>query len=309
MPEDWLAVTLRFALYLDLMVLFGVSLFSLYALGPTDPSSGVSRLYGKVLDASVLAGIVLSIWDVVAMAESMTGATRYSELTSHVFDMILTGTAVGAAWLVRIAVLAAGLVMAIAWRRNTRRKQIGLAAAGAIALATLAWAGHGAMDEGLRGALHLAIDMTHLLAAGMWVGALVAFVLLSSARHENEPDTVQTLSRAASGFAIIGTGIVAMLIATGVVNYVLVAGPTFDALFAAPYGWLLLGKLALFALMLLLAAGNRYRLSPRLAAAINAGDTAGAVKALHNSLRAEACLAMLILALVAWLGTLSPLPA
>ncbi|WP_343548624.1 copper homeostasis membrane protein CopD [Ralstonia sp.] len=309
MPEDWLAVTLRFALYLDLMVLFGVSLFSLYALGPTDPSSGIFRLYSRMTEASALAGIVLSIWDVVAMAESMSGATRYSELTSHVFDTILTGTAVGAAWLVRLAVLAAGVVVAIAWRRNARRRQIGLAASGAIALATLAWAGHGAMDDGLRGVLHLAADVTHLLAAGMWVGALVAFVLLSSARRTGTPHTVQTLSRAASGFATIGTCIVAMLIATGVVNYVLVAGPTFDALFTTPYGRLLLGKLVLFALMLALAAGNRYRLSPRLAAAIRTGDSTGAVKTLHGSLQAETCLAVLILALVAWLGLLSPVPA
>ncbi|CAJ0791718.1 Copper resistance protein D [Ralstonia psammae] len=309
MPEDWLAVSLRFALYLDLMVLFGVSLFSVYGLGTADRSSAISRLYGGVAEGSALAGIMLSIWNVVTMAESMTGATRYGQLTSHVFNMILTGTAVGAAWLVRVAALTSGLLMAIAWRRGARHQPIRLAASGAIALATLAWAGHGAMDDGLRGALHLAADIVHLLAAGMWVGALVAFVLLSSAERASTPDTVQTLSRAASGFATIGTCIVGMLIATGVVNYVLVAGTSFDALFTTPYGWLLLGKLALFVLMLALAAGNRYRLSPRLAAAIRAGDSTRAVKALHNSLRAETCLAMLILALVAWLGMLSPLPA
>lgn len=309
MPEDWLAVILRFALYLDLMVLFGVPLFSLYALGPSGKSPAIPRLYGTVAAASALAGIVLSIWDVVAMAESMTGASRYSQLSSRVFDMILTGTAVGAAWLVRMAVLAAGLLVGIPWRRDPLRQRAVLAASGAIALATLAWAGHGAMDDALRGALHLAADITHLLAAGMWVGALVAFVLLSSARHADTPDTVQTLSRAASGFATIGTRIVGVLIATGVVNYVLVAGLTLDALFTMPYGWLLLGKLTLFVLMLALAAGNRYRLSPRLATAIRAGDCASAARALHNSLRAEAGLAMLILALVAWLGMLSPLPS
>jgi len=309
MPEDWLAITLRLALYLDLMVLFGVSLFSLYALGPIDPSSDISRLYARVTEASASAGIVLSIWDVVAMAESMTGATHYSQLTGHVFDMILTGTAVGAAWLVRIAVLAASLIVGIAWRRNMRRQRIGLAASGAIALATLAWAGHGAMDDGVRGMLHLAADIAHLLAAGTWVGALVAFVLLSLAARARTPDSVQTLSRASNGFAIIGTCIVGMLIATGVVNYVLIAGPTFDALFTTPYGWLLLGKLTLFVLMLALAAGNRYRLSPGLAAALRTGDSTGAVKALHRSLQAETCLAMLILVLVAWLGLLSPVPA
>ena len=100
-----------------------------------------------------------------------------------------------------------------------------------------------------------------------------------------------------------------MLVATGVVNYVFVAGPMFDPLFTMPYGWLLLGKLTLFALMLALAAGNRYRLSPRLAAAIRTGDYTGAIKTLRTSLLAETCLAVLILALVAWLGMLSPLPS
>ena len=307
MPDDWLGVALRFALHLDLMVLFGVPLFCLYALGLADRASAISRLYGRVAEAAAVAGIALSMWDVVAMAESMTGATAYTELTGHVFNMILTGTAVGTAWMARMAALVVCLVIAIAWHRHPGRQRIGLA----IALATLAWAGHGAMDDGMRGTFHLAIDIAHLLAAGMWVGALVAFVLLSSARWMRTPDAVQTLSRAASGFARIGTVIVGTLIVTGVVNYVLVVGPTL-ATFTTLYGWLLLGKLMLFALMLALAAGNRYRLGPRLAAAVSArdtGDYAGAVKALRNSLRAEASLAVLILALVAWLGTLSPLPA
>ena len=307
MPDDWLGVALRFALHLDLMVLFGVPLFCLYALGLAARASAISRLYGRVAEAAAVAGIALSMWDVVAMAESMTGATAYTELTGHVFNMILTGTAVGTAWMARMAALVVCLVIAIAWHRHPGRQRIGLA----IALATLAWAGHGAMDDGLRGTFHLAIDIAHLLAAGMWVGALVAFLLLSSARWMRTPDAVQTLSRAASGFARIGTVIVGTLIVTGVVNYVLVVGPTL-ATFTTLYGWLLLGKLMLFALMLALAAGNRYRLGPRLAAAVSArdtGDYAGAVKALRNSLRAEASLAVLILALVAWLGTLSPLPA
>lgn len=305
MPEDWLGVVLRLALYLDLMVLFGVPLFSVYALGPVERASAILRLIGRLAEASATAGIVLSMWNMVAMAESMTGATASTALTGHILTMILTGTAVGAAWMVRMAALATCLAMAIAQRRHPGRQRTGLALVGAIALATLVWGGHGAMDDGLRGTLHVTLDIAHLLAAGMWVGALVAFVLLSAANRADTPDAVQTLSRAASGFATIGTGIVGTLIATGIANYVFVVGPTL-ATFTTPYGWLLLGKLMLFAWMLVLAAGNRYRLSPRLAAAIRAGDDASAVKALHNSLLAETCLAVLVLALVAWLGTLSP---
>jgi putative copper resistance protein D len=248
------------------------------------------------------------MWDMVARAESMSGTTTYTQLTGHVFNMILTGTAVGMAWLMRVAVLAACLVIAIAWRRQPTRLRIGLALLGAIALATLAWAGHGAMDDGPRGTLHLAADIAHLLAAGMWVGALAAFALLSSAKRADTPNGVQTLSRAASGFAPIGTVIVALLVATGIINYLYVVGPTLDALFTTPYGLLLLGKLTLFALMLGLAARNRYRLGPRLAAALRDTNYGFALKALRNSLWAEACLAALVLALVAWLGMLSPQP-
>lgn len=52
-----------------------------------------------------------------------------------------------------------------------------------VALATLAWTGHGAMDEGSRRFWHFATDIVHLFAAGGWVGALVAFALLLRAKR------------------------------------------------------------------------------------------------------------------------------
>ncbi|MFT6568809.1 MAG: putative copper resistance protein D, partial [Sphingomonas echinoides] len=73
------------------------------------------------------------------------------------------------------------------------------------------------------------------------------------------------------------------------------------------YGQLLLAKLALFALMLGLAALNRFRLTPRFEASIAASDHRGALGALRRSLGAETGCIIAILALVAWLGTLEPL--
>ena len=45
-------------------------------------------------------------------------------------------------------------------------------------LASLAWAGHGAATPGAAGDLHLAADVLHLLAAGLWLGTLPPLVLL-----------------------------------------------------------------------------------------------------------------------------------
>ncbi|CAH0446160.1 Copper resistance protein D [Ralstonia syzygii subsp. syzygii] len=243
---------------------------------------------------SVAAGIVLSLWSVLVMAKAMTGAAEYAELTRHVFGMILTATAFGLAWTVRMAALAACLsAVAVLRRRPTARFAV-LAALGATALATLTWSGHGAMDDGARCVLHAASDIAHLLAAGAWVGALAAFVLLSSARQMSAPGAVAMLSRASNGFAGLGT--------VSVANYLFIVGPTVDGLITTAYGGLLLAKLALVALMLGLAAANRFRLSPRLAAAVRSAEEAGAVRALRASLVTEACIGVLILGLVAWLG-------
>ncbi|MGD7178257.1 copper homeostasis membrane protein CopD [Ralstonia pseudosolanacearum] len=306
MADDGLNVALRFALYLDLMLVFGVALFGLGALRPEERASAIARRYVRVVAVSVAVGIVLSLWSAVVMAKAMTGAAEYAELTGHVFGMILGATAFGLAWAVRMAALVACLPAALALRRCPTARFAVLAALGATALATLTWAGHGAMDQGARGMLHAATDIAHLLAAGAGGGALAAFVLLASAGQMRAPGAAARLSRVSSGFAGLGTLIVATLAVTGAANYLLIVGPTVEGVFTTAYGGLLLAKLAVFALMLGLAAANRFRLSPRLAAAVRSGDPAGAVSALRASLIAEACLGGLILGLVAWLGVLSP---
>ncbi|QOK93759.1 copper homeostasis membrane protein CopD (plasmid) [Ralstonia pseudosolanacearum] len=306
MADDGLNVALRFALYLDLMLVFGVALFGLRTLRPEERASAIARRYVRVVAVSVAVGIVLSLWSAVVMAKAMTGAAEYAELTGHVFAMILGATAFGLAWAVRMAALVACLPAVVALRRCPTARFAVLAVLGATALATLTWAGHGAMDQGARGVLHAATDIAHLLAAGAWVGALVAFVLLASAGQLRAPGAAAGLSRVSNGFAGLGTLIVATLAVTGAANYLFIVGPTVEGLLTTAYGGLLLAKLALFALMLGLAAANRFRLSPRLEAAVRLADPEAAVSALRASLIAEACLGGLILGLVAWLGVLSP---
>lgn len=58
--------------------------------------------------------------------------------------------------------------------------------------------------------------------------------------------------------------------------------------------------------MLLLAADNRFFLTPALAAALKVGDGSSAVRSLRRSLLIESSCAIAILALVAWLGLLAP---
>lgn len=304
---DWVTVAVRFALYFDLTLLFGLPLFGLYALRRDELSSRIASRYVSITGAVAAAGIVLSLANMAVMAKAMTGASEYSELQSHVFEMIVTGTDFGLAWSVRLIALVLCLVAALLGQHWLTGRFAILATTSGVALSTLAWAGHGAMDEGVRRYIHLASDIGHLMAAGAWVGALVAFVLLSRATPSSTAK-VELLSRTSNGFAQIGTIVVATLLATGAVNYWLIVGPVLPELSLASYGGLLVAKLALFGTMLGLAAANRFRLSPQLERAVQAGNHDAAVRALRRSLMFETGAVTLILALVATLGVLSPTP-
>ncbi len=104
----------------------------------------------------------------------------------------------------------------------------------------------------------------------------------------------------------MGTLIVVVLIISGTINYILIAGWTFSGLVESLYGRLLMAKLGLFAFMLALASANRFRLAPALKKARSADAVASARSALVRSLYVETIVSVFVLSLVAWLGTLDP---
>jgi len=305
MTGDWLTIALRLALYLDMAAAFGVAMFGVYALGRDGQSSAISQRYRAFVGASAAIGIALSMWGMAILARVMSGAQSYAELSMHIFEMLITGTHMGVAWCIRILALMICLLISIVKLNSALRFPV-MAISSGVGLATLAWAGHGAMDDGVRGYIHLTSDITHLWAAGAWVGALLAFLMLAVSKPGTTHDSVEVLSRTSSGFAQIGTLIVVALVVSGTLNYLLIAGPALDPLYSTLYGRLLTGKLLLFGGMLALAAVNRFRLSPSLEASLKTGNHKQAVVKLRQSLFMEATLAILVLAGVAWLGILAP---
>lgn len=299
----WPLIAIRWALYADLGLLFGLLLFTLYALAGEERER-LLRLRGWTMALAVL-GVLLSAYGFLQSAAAMLGTgiegvDRVSAL------MLLTETSVGWALLARLAVLT---ILGIAALTPVLRRMAGLVLLtflAATAVASLAWSGHGAATEGPAGMVHLVSDIIHLLAAAAWIGALGAFVLIVSRRPQT-PETLNAAHRALASFATVGAIIVGLIVATGLVNSYLLVGPrNVLRLAESDYGLLLLIKLTLFAIMLGLAAGNRFRLTPALGKAIGRDGTAAAVARLKRSLWIETCAGILILGLVAWLGTLPP---
>ena len=286
-------VTLRFALYLDLMLLFGLGLFGLYGL---KASERVLLNLRGLLRLTAGVGIVLSMASLLTLTQAMSGATDWPTLWPHL-HMMLWQTDLGLTWWLRMGAL---VVAALGTRLSLATLS------GAAALVTLVWTGHGVMHEGTLGVWHILSDGAHLLAAGGWVGALAAFGLLLRRRSLHDAYHVRVLARALKGFEHVGAGFVAVLIGTGVANYLLVVGLNLDGLTGGVYAILLCLKLGLFGLMLGLAALNRFHLTPLLQRSVATGDYVAAMAALRRSMVLEVGAGALILALVAWLGTLAP---
>lgn len=290
MTLDWAMISIRFALYADLMLLFGLPLFAGYAPGGREAASARR----PILLGLALAGIALSLVSIAVMTASMAGVPL-AQVDPGAIRMMITDTPMGQAWTVRLLTLGALFILTL-----VRPRRVAVAALlGGIAVASLAWTGHGAAGEGNAGWIELAADVAHLLAAAAWIGALVGLLIMVFGKAD-----AQTAHAALDQFSRTGSVIVAVVVVSGVVNSAYLVGVHHIAgLPATVYGQLLIVKLVLFAGMLSLAALNRFRLTPALA---TFGDRPPSFAALRYSLALETGTAVAILGLVAWLGTLEP---
>lgn len=304
METDWPLIAARFALYLALGGLFGLSAFGLYGLKAGERASAFALRPWLV--GLGLLGLLLSAIALALVAAAMAGTPPWP-IDREAIGMLLSGTSIGMAWEARMIALVVASVAALVVAG--RAPLLGVVViASSVALSTLAWNGHGAMDEGAKGWTHLLADILHLLAAGAWAGVLLGLILLVARPARRADKAHLTLThRALHGFGLIGTIVVGTLIVTGLFNtWLLVGLGNLPKLAASLYGQLLLAKLVLLGAMLVLASLNRFLLTPALEQATLGDDQRGALRALRRSLGIEAACAITILALVAWLGTLKP---
>lgn len=285
-------------------ILFGSSLFFLYALPMTGAGSAADLRWSRSLVAggalAILIGCLLGFFaQTVVLAGSWPDAMTPDALTGAM------GMSFGRSSLVRAVTAALAFAALLVMRPGRAAWWCGVVT-GAVACGSFAWMGHGAATDGPWGPVHLSSDVLHTWAAGVWIGALVVFLALLFSR----PDTAnqRALYRALHGFSGVGSALVAILVATGLVNSWFVIGLAgVPQLWTTAYGQLLTIKVALFLVMVGLAAANRFFLTPRLGAAMGDGSSSiPATGALRRSLAMETGLSILVLGLVAWFGTLSP---
>jgi len=222
---------------------------------------------------------------------------------------VLLETRGGHVWLARhglLLLLGAFLVL----RGDTSRRIDWLAARGQAALLGLAAlgllgaSGHAAAVEPGT-AVAIAVDGLHLVAAGLWAGALLPVAALMSAASEERGAEIRPHAvLGARRFSRLALLAVLALLVSGAWNTITHVGNV-AGLLGTAYGRLLLVKLALLPAILGLAAVNRRRFLPALA---GEATTVGrpALRRLARTMTIEATLALLLVGVVAALATTPP---
>ena len=247
---DVLSVILRALSFVLLFQAAGVAIF-VAIFGRRLASSQVSiRRLGR---AAAIAGVVL------------VGAHHALEAARMAGDMsgMLDPTLQGMAWNSRaraalICRLAGLLLIAVGLQGSSVRSTIVAVGGAVLAMGAFTLTGHTSVNVH-RGAL-AGLLMLHLLIVAFWFGAL--WPLYVASLRETPARAADLIEQ----FTALATWLVPVILVAGTAMAVLLL-PNLSAL-REPYGELLIAKVVGFALLMGLAAANKWRLGPALSSGI-----------------------------------------
>jgi copper resistance protein D len=305
---DKLLIMARLVHYASSISIAGLFAFLCFVAAP-EPSERLRRRLLVLAFGALMLALVSGLGWLMVLSAKLSGRPLDAVLPQGVVTTVLTRTRFGQIWIARF-VLAALLAVCVAARHRWPGRIASWAGLvlGAGTLGTLAWAGHGGATPGRPGELHLVADMLHLLAAGAWLGSLIPLALLLAAGRASDGAYWSGRARlAVLRFSVLAGASVVILVAAGLVNTWFLAG-TVPALIGTLYGRLLLGKIAIFAIMVTIAAVNLMRMAPRLVSVGGGGLLTlwAAVGHLRRNALIEAGLGLCVLAIVGILGILPP---
>jgi copper resistance protein D len=307
----WPLVAVRWLHLWSLLALFGASLFAVYGGPPPGGEEALGKIKVWLAGIALASGVGFIMLMLVDMAEEVT-----SLLSASRWRAFLLATGFGRVWLLRLVALGALLLWAASrggGRPNRWHADAGLSGA---LLVSLAWVGHAGAGEGADAFAGMFAYGCHVLAAGAWLGGLLPLSFaLANARAGGDRER---LCVALERFSRLGQAAVALILASGIVS----AGLNMQGFadFGTPYGRVLLGKIALFAVLIAIAAANRWIFLRRLRRQAGHGpiqipaqiqaqipaQIRAQIRALSRTVAAEHVIGLGLVALAAALSSLAP---
>jgi putative copper resistance protein D len=243
---DVVSVILRALSFVLLFQAAGAAIFVALFDRRLASSRGAVRRLGK---AAAIAAIVI-----VAAHYALEAARMAGEM-SGVWDPTLQGMMWNSPARAALICRLAGLLLIAAGLQGSSPRSTIVAVGGAV-LVTLAFTltGHTSVNAH-RGVLATLL-MLHLLVVAFWFGAL--WPLYAASLRETPARASDIIDR----FTAVATWLVPVILLAGIVMAVLLL-PSLSAL-SEPYGELLIAKVVGFAVLMGLAAANKWRLAPAL---------------------------------------------
>ncbi|HEV8594095.1 MAG TPA: CopD family protein [Thermoplasmata archaeon] len=293
-PVSPTEIVFRFLSFFGLAIAVGTAAFGLLAWLPAErdtsaPLGGWFRLvrWGQTGALASVVGLA-GLWG--------TLLARGGALLASPYLIALTARLVLVLALVGVYAVFAFSRIANANLETRKRALLVAVALGGAAIAAQTLAGHAAASEALW-PLGPASDAAHIAGVYAWIGGLLAILWVRPILLDGEslPFAWGVVSRF-SAYAFWAVGLVIL----GGAGLALVLVGTWDGLVGTAYGWLVVGKISLFAPLLAMGAWNRYRVLPRSA------DGPAGLAPLVRNVRFESTLAALLLVIAAVLTAIPP---
>ncbi len=217
--------------------------------------------------------VLLGLTGLLATTTGSATGDETNAWTPKAWLQFIHNTQVGVIAFIRIllAVLLFAVVVYTLLKPRSRRRYAFLAFTAALPLIAGAFMSHSSADEMSFAAI--APFVLHLLFAGMWFGALPVFLLILLTNHR-ETDKDQRLANISNleTFSTIALPVMLLLMLTGLIVTDRMIGSYYHTLVASPYGWLLNSKIALLAVILVIAYKARNKWLPLLAQSTESTD-------------------------------------
>ena len=173
-----------------------------------------------------------------------------------------------------------------------------VAVLGLVFLGLIATSSHNAASPADIKMFAITTDFAHLVASMVWLGGIIylAISVPIFVRDLGSYDASYLLDSAIPRFTVLGLLSAGILVTTGIFSSYMQV--TIPAATATPYGWFLVGKLALIVPLFVFAGYNGFRLAKRFGF--------GGEQRLGRSLIIESAVAVAVLVAVGWLASLEP---
>jgi copper transport protein len=283
--------------YVGLLLACGLVVFSCWIVG----ADGLPSRARAAVRLLTRAGAALTVF-AAALAVPLAGAYQQGlpfeeTFSGAAFDLTLVGDDA-----LVLALQAIGLVLALVATRGavlTSRDRALATAGAAVAVLSPALVGHTRSFEPVP--LLVVTDVVHLSAGAVWLGGLTGLAITLPTLASRSRQVAELVTR----FSTVAAGVLVLLAATGSLMAWRILG-SWSALLDTRYGQLLLIKIAIVALVVLVAAYNRFRLLPAVRSSPGHEQRLAVAREVRSTTLAEAGLLAAVLLVTGFLVNQSP---